>query len=475
MYCASEYWGIFVSKTMRTRNRLFAPIDMTEGAPWKNILAFMIPMLLGNIAQQMYNAVDSIVVGRYMGDNALAAVGNAGPIVNLLIVLFVGISMGASIVVAQYLGAKNREALSGAIGNCLILTAISVLAVMTLAVLFTRPLLEVMNTPDSIMQWCESYLLIMLVGSVGLAYYNILSGILRGLGDSVSALVYLLAACGLNIVLDILFVAGFHMGVAGAAWATILSQAVSAVLCMGRLMHMQEFFNLSKKHIKWNKKYAWEIVRMGVPSGLTQVIMSMSMLVVQSLTNSFGETVIAANVIVSRVDGFAGMPALSFGTAATTYAGQNVGAGKYQRVKKGAVQGNILAAGISAAIMLFLLVFGKPLMAVFTNTEELIQMSYRYMCILSGGYILFAVIQCLCGIMRGAGDPMATMWISVAATFLVRLPLAYLMTELTKSPQTPLGSPESLYFSQLVAWVFGLGMTVVLYRKGKCRYLRQTT
>lgn len=452
---------------MKKWRTLFGPIDMTAGTPWKNILAFMIPMLLGNIAQQMYNAVDSVVVGRYIGDNALAAVGNTAPVVNLLIVLFVGISMGASILVSQYLGARNREALSLAIGNCILLTAASVILVMAFALLFTNPLLRMMNTPESIFKWSENYLLIMLVGSVGLAYYNILSGILRGLGDSVSALVYLLAACGLNIVLDLLFVAAFHMGVAGAAWATIISQAISAVLCMRKLIHMQEFFTLSRKHLRWNKKYAAEIVRMGVPSGLTQVIMSMSMLAVQSLTNSFGEAVMAANVIVARVDGFATMPCLSFGTAATTYAGQNIGAGNPGRVRKGAAQGSILAAGTSLLITVLLLNFGKPLIRIFTNTEELISQSYRFMCILAAGYILFSVIQLLCGIMRGAGDPMATMWISIAATFLIRLPLAYFLVYMTKSSENSSGQPECLYISQLLAWIFGLVLTLILYKKGK--------
>lgn len=452
---------------MKRLRELFAPVDMTTGAPWKKILVFMIPMLIGNIAQQMYNAADSVVVGKYLGDHALAAVGNAGPIINLLIVLFVGIGMGASIVISQYLGKRDREALSFAIGNCIILTAISVGIVMVLAILFTRPLLDVLNTPESIKEWCESYLLIMLLGSVGLAYYNILSGVLRGLGDSMSALVYLLVACGLNIGLDILFVAKFQMGVNGAAWATILAQGISAVLCFHKLLHMKNFFELKKSHVCWKKKYVREIVEMGVPSGLTQVIMSMSMLAVQSLTNSFGETVIAANVIVARVDGFATMPALSFGTAMTTYAGQNVGAGFHKRVKDGAVQGSILAAGISVGITALLLVFGRSFMGIFTNTKELVELSYRFMCMLSIGYIVFSVIQVLCGVMRGAGNPMATMWISVAATFLIRLPLAYLMVWLTKSSQYPVGRPESLYVSQLLAWLFGMVLTLVLYKREK--------
>ena len=220
------------------------PVDMTEGSPWKKIVLFAVPMLVGNIAQQLYNTVDSVVVGKYVGDNALAAVGSAGPILNLLIVLFVGISVGAGIMVSQYFGAKEREKLSTTIGNCITLTAIASLFVMVAASLVAKPLLELLDTPESIIDWCTSYLLILFIGSAGLAYYNILSGILRGLGDSVSALIYLLISTVINIVLDLLFVANFRMGVNGVALATVIAQAISAFLCLLRLMKMKEYFDL---------------------------------------------------------------------------------------------------------------------------------------------------------------------------------------------------------------------------------------
>ena len=325
---------------MNQLKKLFAPVDMTVGKPWEDIVIFTVPMLIGNIAQQLYNTVDSVVVGRFVGDNALAAVGSAGPILNLLIVLFVGISVGAGIMVSQYLGARNREALSMTIGTCIVLTGIASLLVMVFATVAVRPMLELLNTPESIIGWCTSYLRILFIGVAGCAYYNILSGILRGLGDSMSALLYLLVASGLNIVLDLFFVVKMDMGVSGVALATAIAQGVSALLCLLRLTKLKDLFELKWKYIRLFKSHVKNIIRLGVPSGLTQAIMSMSMLVVQSLTNSFGEIFIAANVIVMRVDGFAMMPNFSFGTAMTTYAGQNVGAGKYDRVVKGASSGN---------------------------------------------------------------------------------------------------------------------------------------
>lgn len=297
-----------------TIKELFAPSDMTVGKPWEKIVIFTIPMLIGNIAQQLYNTVDSIVIGKYMGDNALAAVGSASPILNLLLVLFVGISVGAGVMVSQYFGARQREELSMTIGNCVTLTAISSLIIMFLGAVLSRPLLEMLHTPDSIIDWCTSYLVILMVGCMGSAYYNILCGILRGLGDSISALIYLLVATVLNIILDIVFVSCFQMGVAGVAYATVIAQAVSAILCFWKLMRMTDIFDFKFRHLKMKKKYTLEIIRLGLPSGITQAIFSMAMVIVQSLTNSFGEMVIAANVIIMRVDGFAMMPNFSFGT-----------------------------------------------------------------------------------------------------------------------------------------------------------------
>ena len=454
---------------MEYLKKLFAPVDMTVGRPWENILLFTVPMLIGNIAQQLYNTVDSVVVGNFVGDNALAAVGSAGPILNLLIVLFIGISMGASIMVSQYFGAKNRKDLSSTIGNCIMLTAIASIFVMVVATLATRPLLLLLGTPDSIIDWCTSYLHILFIGCAGLAYYNILSGVLRGLGDSISALLYLIVASVLNIILDLVFVVYFGMAVDGVALATVIAQGVSALLCVRRLMQMKELFDMNRECLKMTKRHSLNIIRLGVPSGVTQAIISMSMLVVQSLTNSFGEQFIAANVIVMRVDGFAMLPNFSFGTAMTTYAGQNVGAGAYDRVVKGAKQGTFMAVGTSAVITGLILLFGKHLMAIFTGTDELVTLSMNMMRILAVGYIAMAVTQSLSGVMRGAGETLTPMWISLATTVAVRVPLAYGLIYLTKSAQYPQGRKECIFVSLLLSWVIGAAATAIFYRRGKWR------
>lgn len=462
---------------MAKARALFAARDLTEGTPWKRIVEFSIPMLIGNIAQQFYNTADSIIVGRYIGDNALAAVGSAGPILNLLLVLFVGVAVGAGIMVAQYFGAKDRASLSRTIGNCITLTAITSAIIMVIGPLVSRPLLELLNTPASIIDWCVGYLNILFIGSVGFLYFNILSGILRGLGDSISALVFLLVSTILNVALDIVFVARFGMGVPGVALATAIAQGLSAVLCMIRLAKMKEHFDLNLPMLKLDKELSLTVIKLGLPSGLTQTIFSMAMIMVQSLTNSFGELVIACNVIVMRVDGFAMMPNFSFGSAMTTFAGQNIGARKLDRVEKGTKDGTLIAVGVSTVITIVLLFFGHYLMRVFTDTPELVLLSQRMLRILAFGYIAMAVTQCLSGVMRGAGDTMTPMWISVITTVVLRVPLAYGLAYFTRSPQYPTGRPESTFISLLVSWTLGALITYALFRKGawRTKSLKKTT
>lgn len=447
--------------------KFFAPIDMTEGVPWKSILVFTLPMIIGNIAQQLYSTVDSIIVGKYIGDNALAAVGSATPILNMLLVLFIGISAGASIMVAQYFGAKNRKSLSFTIGNCITITAMACLILILIAAPLIKPILGLLNTPESIIDGCADYLLISLFGMAGLAYYNILSGIIRGLGDSFSALLYLLVATVINIVLDIFFVAVINMGVGGVALATVIAQIISSILCVIKLARMNDSFDFGIKYLRPKAQFMKTIIKLGLPSGVTQAIFSSAMIVVQSLTNQFGEQFIAANVVIMRVDGFAMMPNFSFGAALTTYAGQNVGAGLYDRVTKGAKQGTLLAVGCSALITCIILLCGKGLMGVFTDTTELVDMSYYLMKILAVGYIAMAVTQSLSGIMRGAGDTVTPMVISFITTVAVRVPIAYGISFLTRTPELPVGRCECIQISLLATWVIGAILTLIFYKIGK--------
>ena len=447
--------------------QLFAARDMTQGPPWQRILEFSIPMLLGNIAQQLYNTADSVIVGIYVGDNALAAVGSAMPILNLLLALFVGIATGAGIVISQSYGARDRNGLSKNIGNCITLAGLASLVIMVVGPLLTRPMLVLLGTPDSILGWCTSYLSIQFIGIAGFFFYNMLSGVLRGLGDSVSALGFLLLAACLNVALDLWFVAGLGLGVAGVSLATVIAQSISAIFCFRKLMKMRSIFDLNRQTIKLDQDVAMRIIKLGVPSGITQAIFSMASMVVQSLTNSMGEMVIAANVIIMRVDGFAMMPNLSFGQAMSVFTGQNVGAAKYDRVGQGSKQGTIIAVSCAAAITCILLFLNKFLFGIFTDTVELIDLAGRMMRLMAVGYLGVAITQSLGGVMRGAGDTLSPMWISIISTVVLRVPVAYIFAHFTASEAWPHGHPFSLSASLLISWVLGAIISCVVFKLGR--------
>ncbi|MEA4928624.1 MAG: MATE family efflux transporter [Candidatus Limiplasma sp.] len=448
---------------------MFSQRDMTVGKPMTELILFSVPLLLGNFAQQLYNTVDAIVVGNYIGDAALGAVGLTFPVLNLMLALFMGVSTGASIVVSQYYGAKDREALSRAVGTIIVVTFWAGVITMAAGVLLSRPLLLLLDTPAEMLDMAAQYLVIVFAGIIGCAYYNILSGILRGLGDSTSPLLYLLLTTVLNIGLDILFVTAFGMTTDGVAWATILSQSVSAVLCYCKLTRMPQVLTLNRQALKMDKAIASRTLRLGMPAGLTQAIFSMQAVVVQSLMNSLGSAVVTAGTAVMRVDGFAMMPNFTFGIAATTFTGQNYGAGRLDRVHHGARDGLKLALVCATLLTLSILLFGRQLMNVFTDTEAVVDIGVRMLQILAVGYIAFAVTQTLSGVMRGMNETVIPMWIGIAVTVGVRLPLAYLFAALTRSPAWPNGDPACLYWSLLIAWVSGAAVTAWLYSRGRWR------
>lgn len=453
---------------MDKRNlRLLETHDMTEGAPWKRLMEFALPMLLGNFAQQLYNTADSVIVGKYVGDNTLAAVGSAAPVMNLLMVFFVGIATGAGVVISQNFGAHDRKELSVNIGNCITITLVASIIMMVLGPLITMPMLRALNTPDSIIEWANGYLRIFFLGVAGFFFYNILSGILRGMGDSVSALLFLLLATALNVGLDLLFVIKFHMAVNGVALATILAQFLSAIACFVRLASMRNVFDLNWQMLKPRKKNILQILKIGIPSGVTQGVVAMASMFVQSITNSMGEAVIACNVIVMRVDSFAIMPCFSFGQAISVFAGQNVGAKKMNRVHEGVKQCNIMALAVSVLITVGLLLFGRYLFAFFTETESLIDMAVSMMRIMAVGYICLAISQTFGGAMRGTGDTVTPMWISIFTTIVLRVPVAYLLAWLTRTDMAPHGQPSAIFASLLISLVAGMLLTVAAYYRGQ--------
>ena len=440
---------------MEIFSKLFAPRDMTTGDPWKRILAFSFPLLLGNLAQQAYSAVDSMVVGTYVGDHALAAVGTSGPIIHLLIVFFVAISTGVGIMVSQYFGAKRKEDLVKTIGNCITITFIVSITLMALTPFITTPLLTFLGVPESIFNWSKEYLSILLGGVIGMSYYNILSGVLRGMGNLHRS--YICFASIINM--SWIFILA-NMGLGGSRLGDHHRPGVSALLVC-KTVPIQDEVHLRPHHLI-RIRTILPMLRLGLPSGLTQAIFSTAQFFVQSLVNSFGEFYIAASLLVMRVDGFVMLPNFSFGMAMTTFTGQNVGAKRLDRVQQGTKQGLILSISASVTLTILVVLFGHHLMGLFTSTEELITYSVRMIALLIPGYVAMSITQVVMGVMRGSGDTLTPMWTSIITTVIIRLPLAHILAYLTKRP-------ESIFVSLLCAWISGSIISSILYRRGKWR------
>ena len=417
----------------------------------------------------MYSTVDAIVVGNYIGDNALGAVGLSFPLIMLIFALFIGVSTGAGITVAQYFGAKDRLMLNKAVGTILVLAFWAGLACTVLGVFISRPLLVLLGSPPEMLELASTYLTIYFGGVISLIYFYIISGVLRGMGDSVSPLFYLLFASILNIALDILFVTQFGMKTDGVALATVIAQTLAAMLVLRRLRRMTEVVDVNRSTLKLNGGIVRKIFRLGLPLGAMQAVFSLQMIIVQALMNTMGPLVVTTFTAVMRVDGFIMMPNFTFAAAATTFTAQNFGAKKLSRIRKGHMDTMKIALVTALFIVTCILLFGRQLMGVFTSTEEVVALGARVLRILAAGYVAFAVLQTFVGVMNGMGQTTIPMIMSVITTVLIRLPLAYLLADLTRSPQWPNGNPDALYYSTLAAWVFNTVVTCVIFRWGKWR------
>jgi len=438
---------------------------MTEGTPWKKLLLFTVPLLIGNVFQQLYSTADMIILGQFVGDNAIAAVGSSMPIFFLIMVLMMGIAMGAGVMVSQYFGAKKREELSYTVGASITVTTILGLAIMIFAPFGTRPLLIAMNTPTAILDDSVLYMNVLLWGILGMAYFNILSGILRGLGDTFSPLLYLAIVSILNVFLNLLLIPGLGLGVWGAAIGTVFAQGLTSLLCLRRLLKMRDVFDMGWKYMRPNKLYITKVLKIGVPSGASQAIFAVAMMIIQPLANEMDNAFpgfLATNMVVMRIDGFVMMPNFSFGNAMTVFAGQNMGAGKIDRMRKGMIQCIAMAVGTSIILVAIMLIFGRYLAGFFTDTQAVIDMSIRMLRILAIGYVIFAANMVVWGIIRGAGDAWTPLWGSLINTVAVRLPTAYLFVHF-------MGVPDALFYSLLAGWISNAVIGVIAYRLGKWR------
>lgn len=344
--------------------------DMTKGNEVKLILLFSIPLLIGNVFQQFYNMVDTIIVGRFIGVDSLAAVGAAGSMVFLVNGFVTGLSSGFAVLVSQRFGAKDENGLKKAVASSLILSAIAIVAITAVSIIFAKPLLKLMNTPENIMDDASTYIIIIYSGTVATYMYNILASILRALGDSKTPLYFLIISSILNVILDIVFIVNFSMGVGGAAYATIISQGVSAILCLVYMYKKYTILRLNKEDFHIKKKYYRTHLKIGIPMALQFSITAIGIMTVQGALNVFGSTVIASYTAASKVLQLVMQPSITFGVTMATYCAQNLGAKKYHRIKEGVEKCSIIAVITSVIAAVVLIVLGKYLVMMFISNPD---------------------------------------------------------------------------------------------------------
>ena len=433
---------------------------MTEGVIWKEILLFSIPLLLGNLFQQLYNAVDSVVVGNYIGAQALAAVGSSAPVINLLVSFFKGLAVGAGVIISRYFGARKKEELHIAVHTSLALTFAAGLVMTLIGVLISPYVLQWVGTPSDVMESSVLYLRIYFLGILSVMVYNMGSGILRAVGDSRNPLYFLIVSSVTNIILDMLFVIVFHMGIAGVGWATLIAQTISAVLTMLLLMRTKEEYQVKLKHIRFHKHMLYEIVRLGLPSGLQNAIVSFSNVIVQSNINAFGSLAMAGCGSYTKIDGFAILPVMSYSMALTTFTGQNMGAKKYDRVKQGAKTGILMSVITIVCISALLLMLGPNVLAIFSSDPTVINYGLYMMHVLAPGYIFLAISHAFNGIIRGAG--ITTVPMIVMVTCWCGLRMAWILTSV------PLFHDIGVVFMGWpLTWIASALWLFLYYRKGK--------
>lgn len=394
---------------------------MTEGVIWKQLIAFAVPLLLGNLLQQLYNTVDSIVVGQFIGSEALAAVSSSNSLINLIIGMFLGISTGAGVILSQYYGARNEEKMQQAVHTSIGLCFIGGLILIVVGILFSPIILEMMGTPEEVMPNSVTYFRIFFAGSLFNLTYNMAAGILRAVGDSKNPLYFLAASSITNIILDIVFVVIGGMGVEGVAIATVIAQALSMVLCLRTLSKTDDIYHLDLKKISLNKSMVRMILTTGLPTGFQHSIISLSNVIVQANINAYGAMAMAGFGSYIKIDGFAQLPMQSFCLAATTFTGQNIGARKPERVKKGIKENIIICLIYVGFVSTILYIFAPQLVSIFSTEPEVIRYGTITMRMIIPFYTVLPIHQVLMGTMRGAGKTMYSMAFSVGNMCVLRM------------------------------------------------------
>ena len=435
-------------------------LDMTEGKEASLLLRFAMPMLIGNIFQQFYNMVDSIVVGKYVGSNALASVGVTGAINFLFFSICLGMASGVGVLISQFFGAKDYEYVKKSIYNTVYIILFSGLLMSIIGVFAARPILVLLNTPEAILADAVTYMQIVCGGTLAVGAYNAVSAILRALGDSKTPLFFLVIASLLNVVLDMVFVVGFGMGVSGAAWATIISQAFAAVLCLVHAVRKNSFFCIEKEY----RTFEWGIIsqsaRIGLPMAAQSALIAMSCIILQSVVNRFGEVVVAAFTATNRVEQLVQQPFNSLGVAVSTFTGQNMGAGKLDRVKKAYHKSIIMVFLFSMFMFLMFAIGNTAIMKLFVNEPEVIDMGSKGLVLTSYMYFGLGMIYITRGLLNGAGDAVYSV-INGLVEVIGRVGFSMLLVTI------PVFGVWGVWYATGFTWLLAGLASILRYRQGK--------
>ncbi|RLD95062.1 MAG: MATE family efflux transporter [Bacteroidetes bacterium] len=446
--------------------------DLTTGSVGKNILRFAMPMLLGNLFQQLYTFVDQIIVGRFLGKEALAAVGASFPVIFTLIALIIGISTGGTIVISQFFGAKDFNKVKRTIDTIFIVMAVCAVIMTVVGISFSEEIFRLIKLPEELMPMANSYLTIYVSGLVIFFGYNSVAAILRGLGDSITPLYFLILATIINIGLDLLFIVKLGWGIEGAAFATLIAQGTAFIVAI---------FYLNRNHelIKFNIRefaFDWEIfkqsLRIGLPTGLQHTFVALGMMALMGIVNGFGTDVVAGYTAAGRLDSLAVIPSMVFSMALSTFVGQNIGAGKIDRVKKGLTRTMLMSSAVAIVVTILIIIFKYPLMSLFTTDQGVIDVGADYLTIVTSFYLLFTGMFTYSGVMRGAGDTIIPMFITLFSLWIVRIPAALFLSQETIEifglSIKGAGMGESgIWWSIPSGWGIGLILTYIYYKTGR--------
>lgn len=418
-------------------------VPMTQGNIGKQIVFFALPIFLGNLFQQLYNTVDSVIVGNFLGSSALAAVSSSGSLIFMLIGFLSGISAGAGVVVARYFGAKDHENMQTAIHTTVAFGIVAGVVMTVVGMALSPQILILMGTPENVMEGSVSYLRIYFSGSLGFVMYNVFVGILQAVGDSKHPLYYLMVSSVVNLVLDVVFIVVFHSGVGGAALATVISQVVSALLCLVQLLRTKECYRLHPSKIRFDMPMLKRIIEMGLPSGMQNSIIAFANVVVQSNINAFGEMAMAGCGAYSKIEGFVFLPITSFTMALTTFVGQNIGAKEYERAQKGARFGILVTMILAELIGIVVFILAPQLIAIFDSHPEVVQFGVEKARSAAWFFFLLAFSHSVAAVLRGAGKAVVPMVVMLVCWCVIRVTFLTVTVPLTNS-------------IQMVYWVYPL-------------------